>query len=211
MANNAYYTELKTGDQMRIEGNYYRAPFGTGTIISTIIAVILIIPITAYNFFFVNPMIAVIITICLIFASLSVPLGYRVELTKIVIRRPIWNIHIPVGTMIDIESMDEGNVRMTPFSAIGNRGLFGWRFLVHLNNRGWASVHSKRTSDMVLITTYNKSYLLAPESPERFIEDVKFVMKAYGRGIGDDGCYQDGAAEIGSPEGGSQFAEVIED
>ena len=196
---------------MKLEGKYYKAPFGAGTIVATIIVLILIIPFTAYQFFFVNPVIAVIISLGLVFSSLSVPLGYRVGLTKIVIRRLIWNFHIPISTITEIALADEENIQITPLSAIGNRGVFGWRCIVHLKKRGWTSIHSKRTSDMVIIATYNKSYLIAPKSPENFIEDVKITMKAFGRENWNGVPYQDGPTEIGSPGEDSDFAEVIED
>lgn len=193
---------------MATEGQYYRAPFGVGVIIVTIVFSAVMIPVLLISYYR-HPVMAVVLVLLLTLYPLALPLGYRLGNSEIIIRRIIWNVQIPYSTITGAESADDRDLEATPFSSIGLRGWFGYRCIIHLKEVGWVSMYTKKTSDLVLITTSQNNYLIAPDSPESFIEDLRSAMHNVYLPLGDGRPDEEGFSEIGDVEE-TEFAEVVD-
>jgi len=167
---------------MGIVDRYYRAKYGTGTLIVTILTC-LILP-TAFFIVLFDPLAVIfptatiipILAVCYIYSTR----GYHVTEEKIVIQRIGPNVEIDCRRITDlalIENIsDYGSVLR-----LGNGGLFGYFGYFRSGKLGNFKAYCKAFKCAVMVTTADgKKILLSPEDPGSFIRDVKLVMKISG-------------------------------
>ncbi len=161
---------MKEGD------NYYKAPFGGGTVFMMLFGfIVFIIMIIVY--LYTNPFVAVFLILGLIFSIFGfifVPRGYRITDEGIIIIRLGSNIRIPI---YEIAVIDYSRGMWWPHINFFYGGFFGYAGAMYKSRYGWMKVYSKRLTRMVFITTVYKNYfLIAPERPENFVEEVEKLM-----------------------------------
>ena len=71
------------------------------------------------------------------------------------------------------------------------------------------SMYTKKTTDLVLISSSRNKYLIAPDSAEDFIEDLRSGMNNVGLPLGDKRYDEEGFTEDGGGEE-PEFAEVVD-
>ena len=188
---------------MKEQDNYYKAPFGGGTLFMMFFSFFLLIIMIFVNLC-ISPLWAVITIIAMIlamFGFIFVPKGYRITEEGIIIERVGTDIRIPLN---EIAIIDYSRGIWWPHLNWLCGGFFGYAGTIYKSGYGAMKMYSKRISRMVLITTVFRNYfLIAPEHPEKFVEEVEKLMAEY--------QYLDSAeideAEIADEE---QFAEVLD-
>ena len=191
---------------MDMEGKYYRAPLGGGTIVVTIVA-FLIVLFSLLPLLFINLAIGVfsfiVIGVILLFCYFPIPKGYFIGDNGIVISRRTSDISIPYDDILEIEYV--GREMLISYFSIGVRGWFGWSCTAYYGRYGWVKVYSRRLIKMVLIYTRSGDiYAIAPEYPEDFIGEVEAEMNRAGIGMVDD---EEGEIEDTHEV---EFAEVVD-
>lgn len=198
---------------MRFEGKFYKAPFGGGTIAITVICLPIILFSCLISIALI-PILGVVITcflvITLVFSLLPVPSGYYIGGDGITISRLNGEILIPYGEIINIK--DKKEISKTLSIGFGNRGLLGWACVAYSGRYGWVRIYSRKLSNMVLIDTLGKKYLIAPEDPESFVRKAKqmiSITRTYRDDVydNDDLDSDSGFVQIVDKNG---FAEVID-
>ncbi|MBO8181628.1 MAG: hypothetical protein H0Z28_02405 [Archaeoglobus sp.] len=92
---------------------------------------------------------------------------------KIAIRKALGEVNIPYFKIKDVSYF--GKLRWKTIRLFGSGGLFGWFGLFHVPEIGEVWVYARRNKDMVLIKA-DKNYLLAPENPENFMENLRMGL-----------------------------------
>jgi len=164
---------------MGIVDRYYRAKYGTGTLVVTIVTCFLLAA-TIFTLLFI-PLAAILsaVTIILILAVCYIysTRGYHLTEEKLIIQRIGPNVEINCKKITDIVLIenisDYGSVLR-----LGNGGLFGYFGYFRSDKLGNFKAYCKAFKGAVMVSTADgRKALLSPEDPENFIRDVKLAMK----------------------------------
>jgi|Deesub1362A_J573_1020465.scaffolds.fasta_scaffold14562_3 hypothetical protein len=161
----------------------YGLPTGSGVKIITFLTLVLplAVAISLYwlysiDFFVIG--VAVTLPIFVIFAIVYAysPKEVILEIDRIVIRKVFGEVTIPYSRIKDVSYF--GKLKWKTIRLFGSGGLFGWFGLFHITEIGEVWVYARRNKDMVLIKA-DKNYLLAPENPEDFMENLKVRLNKF--------------------------------
>jgi hypothetical protein len=100
------------------------------------------------------------------------PAAFRVEAGALVVERPLRPIRVPLAEveaamLLPPEAL-RGAVRMG-----GSGGLFGWYGRYRSPALGAFKLYASRRSGLVLVDARAERYVLSPDEPERFVEELR--------------------------------------
>jgi len=102
------------------------------------------------------------------------PTSYAVDNEAIEINRPINTILIPVNEVLSAERISVSDLGFG--FRIGSGGFMGYLGLFRYPSIGWVRMHCTDRSRMVLIKRERKQYIISPDEPDAFVDDVNALI-----------------------------------
>jgi len=96
---------------------------------------------------------------------------YIIQNITLNIRSILRTIRIDLDSITNIEYPLGGDIKVNRI--IGSNGIFGYNGLLTVKGYGRMNIVSNRKSDLVLIETQKKKYLLGPDRVEMFVSLLK--------------------------------------
>jgi hypothetical protein len=91
------------------------------------------------------------------------------KLDSLIIDRKFGKIRIPYDSIEDVAFAGSPKIRKIS----GSAGLFGYFGSFVVDGIGKVKVFARRERDFVLIKTNRRNYLISPENPDKFVEELK--------------------------------------
>lgn len=105
------------------------------------------------------------------------PTGYRVDPGRLVVERPFGEIVYPLAGLAEVKPFERWGLTVR----VGNGGLFGITGWFWNRTLGWFRVHGRRARGPVSLRWPDRTVVVMPDDPARFIEDVeRFLPKTGG-------------------------------
>lgn len=101
-------------------------------------------------------------------AALLAPRGYAVAGGRLTIRRPLGSIEIPVSSIRAVETLPAERLAGS-WRTLASGGLFGYYGSFRNRTLGDYRMYATRGDGYVLIRA-DRTYVLTPEAPDRFIQ-----------------------------------------
>ncbi|AEA47701.1 PH domain-containing protein [Archaeoglobus veneficus] len=152
----------------------YELPVGRSVKVLTLFAVL--VPIAVFCWLWISGIerIAVYIALPLIMvfgiAYAFSPKEVLLEDGGVVIKKVVGRVFIPYSSIKDVSYVEELSRRT--IRLFGSGGLFGWYGIFRVPDIGVVRIYARRTKGLVLIKA-DRNYLIAPEDPQIFIEELK--------------------------------------
>lgn len=155
--------------------NTFYSPFSKMATFFTIIIIVLGILSIALLYLSTSPpttkYAVSIILIAVIFIAYALhPVSYTLNKDSIIITSPLRKKIIHLDESTTIRQITKGELGLL-IRTFGSSGLFGNIGLFHSSKAGVLEVYTTDSSNMVLIKTNKKRYLISPDNPKRFVDD----------------------------------------
>ena len=116
----------------------------------------------------------------LVSGALLAPRGYAVSEDRLTIDRLLRPIEIPLATIQSVEILPADRLAGS-MRTLGSGGLFGYYGRFHNGTLGSFRMYATRGDGYVLVRAA-RTYVLTPDSPERFVEAINRGRAVAGRG-----------------------------
>ncbi len=113
-----------------------------------------------------------------VFGALLAPRGYTVSGDRLTIDRLLRPVEIPLATIQTVELLPRGRLAGS-LRTLGSGGLFGYYGRFRNQSLGSYRMYATRGDGYVLVRAA-QSFVLTPDSPERFIEAIDRCRGAAG-------------------------------
>lgn len=99
------------------------------------------------------------------------PTGFSVETSLVRVERPLRPIEIPLREVRSVDLLPEGALRGA-IRTFGASGAFGHYGRFRSRQLGPFRMYANRSSRLVRLVTVRGTFVLSPEPPDRFIQEV---------------------------------------
>ncbi|MCS7122324.1 MAG: PH domain-containing protein [Archaeoglobaceae archaeon] len=155
----------------------YKLPIEMSVKIVTLIT--FLIPVVIFYWFYtleillVGGLISTLLLILFVVVYTYTPKEVVLERSGLVIKKVLGQVVVPYDKIKEVFFFERFNWKT--IRVFGSGGLFGWFGLFYIEKIGKVWVYARRRKDLVLIKA-DKNYLIAPEDPKRFIENLKTMI-----------------------------------
>ncbi len=119
------------------------------------------------------------------------PKGYSIEAGRVRVERRLWPLEIPLRDVRAAEALPEGALGGS-VRTWGSGGVFGYYGRFWSRRLGRYRLYATRASGLVRLVTARETWVLSPEPPGRFVEEVLARAPAAGPAAA-------GAGPVGAP------------
>ncbi len=113
-------------------------------------------------------------------AVLLAPRRYAIKDDRVVIERAVCPVEIPIASIRAVEPLSPGSLSGS-LRVLGSGGLFGYFGRFRNQALGDYRMYATRGDGYVLVRA-DRSYVLTPEAPDRFIEAVNRARRPHAGG-----------------------------
>lgn len=106
---------------------------------------------------------------------LFAPLRYAINTSDVEIGRFINTKHISTNDITGVARVRSGELG-AGLRVFGSGGFMGYLGIFWYSSVGWVRAHCTDRSKLVMITTAKRKYLVSPDEPDDFIENVNRII-----------------------------------
>lgn len=106
---------------------------------------------------------------------LFAPLRYAINTSDVEIGRFINTKHISTNDITGVARVPSGELG-AGLRVFGSGGFMGYLGIFWYSSAGWVRAHCTDRSKLVMITTAKRKYLISPDEPDDFIENVNRII-----------------------------------